>query len=193
MHERRFHPSQMHRLEDPERGKWLPPEEILAQLSLQPGSTVADIGAGTGYFALPIARALGEAGRVLAVDASPEMLARLRARADEEHLPNIRCTRAEASATGLGAASCDAALLANVWHEFDDRDAVLAEMRRILRPGGRIALLDWRPDVEPDHGPPREHRISAEAARADLEQAGFAADSSLHLLPFSWLLQAARS
>jgi ubiquinone/menaquinone biosynthesis C-methylase UbiE len=193
MHERRFHPSQMHRLEDPDRQNWLPPQEILACLSLPPGSSLADIGAGTGYFTLPIAAALGSSGHVFAIDVSPEMLARLRERVAEAGLANVQYVEAEASATTLPQECCDCALLANVWHEFDDRAAVLAEAHRILRPGGQVALLDWRPDVEPVHGPPVEHRISAESARLSLAQAGFAPAPSPRLFPFSWLLTGVRS
>ncbi len=180
MHERR--------LEDPDRKNWLPPDEILAVLDLQPGWTIADIGAGTGYFALPMAAAVRSAGHVFAVDASPEMLVRLRERLVEAGLANVACFEAEAAATTLPPASCDCVLLANVWHEFDDHRAVLAEMRRILKPGGKIALLDWRHDVEPVHGPPIEHRISVESARESLAQAGFSAAAAARLLPFSWLL-----
>lgn len=188
MHERRFHPSQMHRLEDPERRNWLPPDEVLVQLDLRPGWTVADIGAGTGYFTLPMASAVGSAGRIFAVDVSPEMLERLRVRLAEAMLTNVECVEAEASATRLPSASCDLVLLANVWHEFDDRGAVLAEARRVLKPAGRVALLDWRPDVEREHGPPLEHRIAPEAARQSLANAGFSATLPSYLLPFSWLL-----
>lgn len=193
MHERRFRPSQMHRLEDPDRKNWLPSGDILACLGLQPRSTVADIGAGTGYFALPMAAAVGAAGRVFAVDVSPEMLARLREKLAEAGLANVVCVEAEASATTLPALSCDCVFLANVWHEFDDHSAVLAEAHRILSPSGRIAILDWRPDVEPGHGPPVEHRISAESARQSLAQAGFNPTASPRLFAFSWLLTGARS
>jgi ubiquinone/menaquinone biosynthesis C-methylase UbiE len=188
MHERRFRPSQMHRLEDPDRLKWLPPDEILARFGFQPGWTVADVGAGTGYFTLPIARAVGSAGRVFAVDVSSEMLHRLRVRLAEAALANVECVEAEASATTLPAGSCDLVLLANVWHEFDDHAAVLAEARRILSPAGRIALLDWRPDVEPDHGPPLEHRIAPEAAAHSLARAGFSLAQPVYCLRYSWLL-----
>ena len=205
MHERRFRPSQMHRLEDPNRKNWLPPGDILACLGLQPGFAVADIGAGTGYFTLPIAAAIGNAGRVFAVDVAPEMLARLREKTAEIGFTNVECVEAEASATTLAAASCDCVLLANVWHEFDDHAAVLAEARRILRPGGQIALLDWRPDAdgapgelarrggEPVHGPPLEHRISADSARQSLLQAGFASSAPPRLFSFSWLVIGTRS
>lgn len=193
MHDRRFRPSQMHRLEDPARNTWLPPHEVLAHLALQPGWTVADIGAGTGYFTLPIAAQVGPAGRVLAVDVAPEMLARLREKLAASALTNVECVEAEASATTLPANSCDCVFLANVWHEFDDHAAVLAEMRRILRPAGQLAILDWRPDVEPVHGPPLEHRISAASARAVLTHAGFTPADAGPLFQFSWLVTAAGS
>lgn len=188
MHERRFHPSQMHRLEDPDRLNWLPPGEVLAHLALRPGWTVADIGAGTGYFTLPMAAAVGVEGRIFAVDVSPEMLHRLRAKAADAGIGNVEPVEAEASATGLPPASCDCVFLANVWHEFDDHTAVLAEARRVLSPAGRIALLDWRPDVEPVHGPPLEHRLSADSARLSLAQAGFSVNLHTCLLPYSWLV-----
>jgi len=193
MHERRFRPSQMHRLEDPDRKNWLPPEEVLAGLGLQPGSIVADIGAGTGYFTLPIAARIAPAGRVFAVDVSPEMLARLHEKLAEAGLTNVQCVEAEASTTTLPPNSCDCALLANVWHEFDDHAAVLGEARRILRPGAQLAILDWRPDAEPVHGPPLEHRISAASARQALAQAGFTPADSATLFKFSWLVTAACS
>lgn len=183
----------MHRLEDPDRKNWLPPQEILACLGLQFGWTVADIGAGTGYFTLPIVAALGSAGRVFAVDVAPEMLARLREKLAAAGPANVDCVEAEASATTLPANSCDCVFLANVWHEFDDHAAVLAEARRILKPRGLIALLDWRPDAEPGHGPPPEHRISAESARQLLQANGFLPSAPARLFPYSWLLTATRS
>lgn len=188
MHERRFRPSQMHKLEDPERLKWLPPGQVLAWLGIEPGWTVADVGAGTGYFALPMAAAVGMEGRVLAVDVSAEMLARLRERVAEAAIGNIESVEAEAAATSLPPGCCDLVLLANVWHEFEDHAAVLAEARRVLKPTGRVAILDWRPDVERKEGPPLEHRIAPEAAARSLAQAGFAVAGSPHLLPYSWLL-----
>ena len=193
MHERRFHPSQAHKLDDPERQTWLPPDEILSSLKLQPEWTVADIGAGTGYFTLPIARAVGERGRVFAVDVAPEMLERIRAKLAEAAVHNVLLNEGEASATGISPQSCDCVFLANVWHEFDDRAAVLAETARILKPGGRIAILDWRPDVAPDHGPPLEHRISADAATEALREAGFSADSRPWVGTRSWLVLGSKS
>lgn len=191
-HERRFHPSQAHKLDDPARREWLPPEEVLASLGLRPGMTAADIGAGTGYFTLPMARAVETSGRILAVDVAPEMLALLRTKLAGAGVDNVDCREGEASATGLPAASCDLVLMANVWHEFDDHKAVLDEARRIIRAGGRLAILDWRPDVSPEFGPPLAQRISAEAARQTLEQAGFRADSPALAGKYAWLVVGAK-
>lgn len=162
MHSRVFDPSQVHKLEAPERVQWMPPGEILGCLELRPGMAVADIGAGTGYFAIPMARAIAPGGRVFAVDLQPELLDVLRAKLGKPDTPaNIVTLQGRASSTGLAASSCDLAFLANVWHELDDRAAVLAELARILKPEGRIAVLDWRPDASHPPGPPLEHRLPA--------------------------------
>lgn len=75
-----------------------------------------------------------------------------------------------------------------VWHGFDDHAGVLAEVRRFLRPSGRVALLDWRPDVKREHGPPLEHRIAPDVADRSLSRAGISLTHSADLLPDSWLL-----
>lgn len=188
MKERRFHASQAHRLDAPERLVWLPPEEIVAAAGASAGDTIADIGAGTGYFALPLARAAGPQGVVYAVDAQEEMLDLLKQKLPFSGSGNIRLVQAEADATGLPGASLSLAFLANVWHEFDDRALVLREARRILRPGGRIAIVDWRPDVEREAGPPLEHRLTTELTMRELASAGFATLSDAHVGAYHWLV-----
>ena len=188
MHERRFDPSRADRLDNPERRRWLPLNEVLAPLRLREGEVVADIGAGTGYFTFPIAEKVNAGGRVEAVDVSPEMLARLQAKLADAGVENVRCREGEAGSTGLPGACCDLVFMANVWHEFDDHAAVLAETRRLLKPRGRVAILDWRPDVEPDHGPPLAHRIAATSASASLQSAGFAVNGSTNVGLYAWLV-----
>ena len=173
MHDRVFKHKEAHKLEDPERLRWLPPAEVISYLRLLPGMKIADIGAGTGYFSIPIARAVGDRGRVLAADLQPEMLELLRQKLSQEDAPgNIKPLQAEASALPLPDRTVHMAFYANIWHELPDHDAAFAEAVRVSVLGGRIAILDWRDDCAPPPGPPQEHRISDEAVVAFLKTHG---------------------
>jgi SAM-dependent methyltransferase len=189
MNQKTFEPSKAHSLDDPQRLTWMPPGEVIERLGLKPGMVVADIGAGTGFFALPLARSVGSGGMVWAVDLQPEMLRlleeKLRRNGDSG---NIRLLEGDAAHTDIADGTCDVAVLANLWHELDDLRAVLAEMRRILRPGGRIAILDWRNDVTCPPGPPLEHRIAADRTEATLRGAGWRNLSLCLLGPYSYFL-----
>ena len=186
--DRVFDVAQAHRLDSPERLLWLPPAEVLRLLLLRRGMTVADVGAGTGFFALPLARAVGE-GKVFAVDLQPGMLELLRAKLADPGAPaNIVILQGRADATSLPAQSCDLGFLANLWHELPDHAAVLAEMRRILKPDGALAILDWRPDVDRPPGPPLEHRIPADEVRRALEGQGWTCRAPLLVARYSYLV-----
>ena len=189
MHDRRFPASEAHRLEDPARKVWLPPAEVLSALTLRSGDTVADVGAGTGYSSLPLAWAVGAEGKVYAVDAQAEMLAHLRQKLQEGSVSNVDLIHAEAESTALPDACCSLVFLANVWHEFADRSAVLEEARRILKPRGRIAIIDWRPDVERENGPPLDHRLDASNAVNLLHSIGFDLVANVNVGQYSWLVQ----
>jgi ubiquinone/menaquinone biosynthesis C-methylase UbiE len=193
MTERRFNPADVWKLEDPERLVWLPPDEVVGRLDLAPGNVVADVGAGTGYFSLPIARAIAPGGIVWAIDVQPEMLELLavKLRDQRESPHDIELQQGDATHTGLHTHSCDLALLANVWHEFEDHDAALHEAARILKPDGRLAILDWRPGVDRPPGPPLEHRISVEQATASLRDNGWQPTSSTLVGRYSYLVIAA--
>jgi len=191
VHEKRFKHTESHKLEDPERLIWLPPGEVIAHLGLRPGIRVVDIGAGTGYFAIPIAREILPGGRVTALDVEAEMLAKLKAKLDLPDAPgNIDLVQGEAENTTLESGCYDVVLLAQIWHEIDDRKAALAEARRILGRDGRIAILDWRPDADRPPGPKIEHRIPAEAARAELTESGWLVDHQSNIGQYSYLIVA---
>jgi len=191
MHSRVFDPSQVHRLEAPERLQWMPPGEVLGCLQLSPGMTVADIGAGTGYFAIPLARAIAPSGRVFAVDLQPELLDVLRGKLSQPDAPtNIAALQGTASATGLAGGRCDLVFAANVWHELDDYPAAFAELKRILKPGARIVVLDWRPDVERPPGPPLEHRLSPHEVQRFFEDHGKRVDAVRNVGQYSYLILA---
>jgi|SRR5580704_6090639 SAM-dependent methyltransferase len=125
MNDRVFKHTHAHKLEDPERLKWLPPSEVLSRLHLTKGVRVADVGAGTGYFSLPIAKAVGETGKVFAVDVQQEMLDKLRLKLEQPDSPqNLSLHLGAAGQLPLADDSVDLAFYANIWHELDDQDAV---------------------------------------------------------------------
>jgi ubiquinone/menaquinone biosynthesis C-methylase UbiE len=191
MNERTFRHSDAHKLEDPERRRWLPVDAVLAALELRPGMDVADIGAGTGYFTLPLARAVGPEGRVRAVDLQPEMLALLRAKLALPDSPaNVELVEGSAHRTHLADGSCNLVLIANVWHELDEHSAALKETARLLRPGGRLAILDWRSDVDRPPGPPLDHRWPLEKTLRTLETSGWSIDRHTYVGGYSYLVVA---
>lgn len=189
-HDRLFHHHHAAKLDDPARRAWLPPDDVLARLAPAPGMAVADLGAGTGYFAIPLAQAVLPGGSVTAVDLQPEMLDLLRARIGD--LP-IALVRGEVARTTLPDASQDLVLVANVWHELDDRPAAVREIARITRPGGRIAVLDWRPDADRLLGPPLDHRLPAPEVAAEIAASGSFSSVTAELVGlYSYLVLASK-
>lgn len=190
MNERTFLASSAHKLEDPRRLEWLPPAELLKVMRPLTGTIVADIGAGTGYFTLPLAQTPDGPDLIYAVDIQPEMLSLLKNKLLPATSEKVRLIEGTAARTNLPDASCDHLLLANIWHELDERSAVLAECRRILRGNGRIAILDWSPDVDATFGPPLHHRIASSAAAGELEASGFVGVNQQKIGLYSYLVTA---
>jgi ubiquinone/menaquinone biosynthesis C-methylase UbiE len=162
MSEKIFNPDLAQRLEDPERKTWMPPDEILAPLQLQRSMNVADVGAGTGYFSLPLSAAVGPEGKVYAIDPVAEMRAILEQKLIASDAPqNIAVLEGLAEKLPLAEQSCDVVFLANVWHGVEDLEAALRECVRVLRAPGQVLILDWHHDRERLPGPPLERRIPA--------------------------------
>ncbi len=192
MNERTFHPGDAHKLEDPARHRWLPSADVIARIGLKPGMTIADVGAGTGFFALPFARAVGDAGMVLAVDFQKEILEILGAKLSAPGAPkNVTRVEGEAARTTLHGATCDIVFMSNLWHELDDEPGVLREVRRLLRPGGRLAIVDWRGDVPPPPGPPAAHRVSLDELRQVISDNGWSVDTAENIGMYSHIVIAA--
>jgi SAM-dependent methyltransferase len=191
MNERTFHHANAHRLEDPERLTWLPPADVLAAIGVDQGWTVADVGAGTGYFSLPIARAVGPKGKVFAVDLQKEMLEMIREKLAATGQPeNVELVEAPAIRTTLPGHSSDMVFMANIWHELNDHAGVLQETGRILRAGGVLTILDWRHDLPSPPGPPPDHRIPLASVLEVLEGNGWKILLSTTVGRYSYLLKA---
>ncbi len=189
MNHKTFKATDAHKLEDPERLRWMPPQEAVKLVGIVPGETIADIGAGTGFFAIPFARAVSPAGKVWAVDLQPEMIEILRQKLNRESDGlNVVPVHGSAASTLLLDSSCDAAFLGNVWHELDQRAEVLQELERILRPGGRLAILDWRVDTSFPPGPPLDHRVGVHETVATLERCGWCDVRSYQLGLYSYVV-----
>jgi ubiquinone/menaquinone biosynthesis C-methylase UbiE len=188
--ERTFRASDAAKLEDPARLVYLSPEEAAAQVGLREGMRVADVGAGTGFFAIPFARRVGAGGRVFAVDMQPEMLELLRAKLNDEERARIDLVEGSATRTGLNDGSCDLVWMAKVWHELDECETVLAEAARVLREKGRIAILDWRPGASRPPGPPEEHRVAAADVVSMLTREGWQVERASDFSSYSYLVVA---
>jgi ubiquinone/menaquinone biosynthesis C-methylase UbiE len=165
--------------DDPERDKWQMPGRIVEALALKPTDIVADIGAGTGYMAVRFARAL-KGGTVLAVDIEPNMVKHMAERAKAAGIDNLRGVIGGAQSPNLPEA-VDVAFLLNVYHHIDARPAYFKQLRASLKPGGRVAIVDFRPDAPA--GAPKHMRISAETITEEMKAAGYKPAGSFDFLP----------
>lgn len=164
------------RLEDAERERWQKVAEIARALDVHEGDSVADVGAGEGFFSVRLARAVGHGGRVSAVEISEKLVAALSRRAAAGALDNIQAVLGAADDPRLPKASLDAALIVNAYHEMPSYEAMLARLFESLKPGGRLVLVEpWslKRRGEPRADQVKEHVIAPELVEAELRQAGF--------------------
>jgi len=175
--------------DDPKRDEWQRPDDVLRALELEPGMTVADVGAGTGYFAVRLARAV-PGGEVLATDLEPNMVRFLRERARREQLPNLRPIQATATASGLVTASVHRILVVHVWHHLPNRGEFARGLASALRPDGKLVIVDFSPNAH--RGPPASLRVAPETVVAELEGAGLSARISSVTLPDQYIVEARR-
>jgi predicted methyltransferase len=178
------------RLEDPARDEWQRSDDVLARLGLTPGRTVADVGGGPGWWALRLARAVGPQGRVFAVDVEPRLSAVLLDRLAKSDVRNVTPVLALQDDPLLPAGSCDLALLVNVYHHLPGAPAYLRTLAKALKPGGRIAIIDFQKADLPQ-GPPPEHKRSREECLADADAAGLRVVAEHSFLPYQYFLELA--
>ena len=131
-------------LERPEREREEEPDQVIAALDIRPGQTVADLGAGSGYFSFRMAPRVGSTGKILAVDIQEAMLATVRRRAQREGITNVIALRSTESDAKLPPASVDLLLMVDVYHELEYPREVMQSVVAALKPGGRVALVEYR-------------------------------------------------
>ena len=177
----------IHRMEEPGRAEWQKPDEVTARLGLQPGQVACDIGAGPGYFALRLGRALGPTGHVWAVDVEPRMLAALGERVAAQGIRNVTPVLGLPGDPLLPPASCDLVLVVDTYHHFPDGVLYLRRLAEALRPGGRLVNIDFHKRETPV-GPPLEHRVAREEFLRQARAAGLVVVDEPTLLPYQYFV-----
>ncbi|HEV2274989.1 MAG TPA: methyltransferase domain-containing protein [Acidobacteriaceae bacterium] len=152
--------------EDPGRAQRLQVDRVMDLLGLKPGSTVADIGAGGGWFSVRAARRVAPNGHLIAEDINPKAIAYIRQRAEHEHLADVEAVLGTPDDPKLAPDSLDAALMLKVYHEIAHPELVLARLNAALRPGARFGIIDR-------NGNGADHGLNEPVVRAEVERAGF--------------------
>jgi SAM-dependent methyltransferase len=156
-------------------------------LDCKPGQVVCDLGSGNGYHSLPLAQAVAPHGEVLAVDLQPEMLAMLKVRAGDADITNIRTIEGAIDDPHLEPASCDLVLMVDVYHELSHPVRVLGHVRRSLRPGGRVVLVEFRSE-DPEVLIKTEHKMPQVQVLDEMARNGFQFHGGTNVLPWQHVL-----
>jgi len=156
-----------------DRDAWQQPERVVAALALVPGQRVADLGSGAGYFTLRLARAVAPGGRVFAVDVDPGIHALLEERLAAASVPNVTIVLATPDDPGLPAGGVDLVFTSNTYHHLPEQSAYFAGLRKVLAPGGRVAIVEYDPEKAGWFARTFGHATPPGTIAADLERAGF--------------------
>jgi ubiquinone/menaquinone biosynthesis C-methylase UbiE len=174
-------------LERPEREDEEQPSKAIRALGIKPGQVVADVGAGSGYYTVRLAKQVGPIGRVFATDIQPEMLSLLKKRLSRERLDNVELVLATDVDPRLPEGQLDLILMVDVYHELARPQEVLRKLRAALKPDGRLVLIEFR--KESAWVPIREeHKMSVKEARMELEAEGYRFDRVIDVLPWQHIL-----
>ncbi|MCP4001539.1 MAG: class I SAM-dependent methyltransferase [Gammaproteobacteria bacterium] len=155
---------------------------LLSNLPLTQGQNAADVGAGTGYFSLPMAQIVGPEGVVFAVDIQPEMLAVIEQRASAQGISTIELILASAQDPGLPEDSINMALFVDAYHEFEWPNEVMLAIHASLVPGGKVVLIEYRAE-DPAVAIKRLHKMTERQVRKEMAVVGFEFVENLTLLP----------
>jgi ubiquinone/menaquinone biosynthesis C-methylase UbiE len=169
-------------LERPEREREEEPAKAVAALELKPGMTVADVGVGTGYFAFRMAAIVGDAGKVLGVDIQPEMLKLLKEAAAKRGAKNVEGIQGTEKDPKLPEGAVDLVLMVDVYHEFAWPYEMMLGIRKSLKPGGRVALIEYRKE-DPEVPIKEVHKMSEAQIKKEMGAVGLKHLKSVDVLP----------
>jgi len=174
-------------LEDPKRDAYQKPHEVLTALDLKPGEIIADIGAGSGYFTFPLAHHVGDKGKVYAVDVSPDMILHINRRIRELKATNVVSILADPDDPLLPEQSLNRFFICDVWHHVDNQTKYLSLMKKMLKPGGEIVMIDFHKKETPS-GPPLKMRIAREDLIKQMTSNGYQLTKEHTFLPYQYFL-----
>jgi len=174
-------------LDRPEREQEEQPEKALDALNLKPGMMVGDIGAGTGFYSIRIAKRIGPTGRVYANDIQRQMLQRLSKKAALQKVSNIETVLGTESNPKLPAGQLDLVILVDVYHEFSQPQRMLERIRESLKPDGRLVLLEYRKE-DPSVPIRPEHKMSVNEVKAEVIPEGFLFEKTVETLPWQHII-----
>jgi ubiquinone/menaquinone biosynthesis C-methylase UbiE len=173
-----------HVFDDPQRDAWQKPHEVIQALAPKPDALIADLGSGTGYFSVRLANMVPK-GRVYGVDVEPDMVKYLAERAKKEKRTNVVAVAGAPDDPKLPE-KVDLVLLVDVYHHIESREAYFRGLQRYLKPGGRIAIIDFR--LDSPEGPPRAARIAPERVKEEMKAAGYSVAAEHAFLPRQYFL-----
>jgi ubiquinone/menaquinone biosynthesis C-methylase UbiE len=174
-------------LEDPARDAYQKPHEVVMALGLKEGETIADIGAGSGYFAFRFSRHVGENGRVYAVDINPEMIVYMNRRIRDMKVKNMVTVLSAPDDPLLMDGSIDRFFICETWHHIQNQTQYLVLIMKMLKPGGQVVMIDFQKRDLPV-GPPNEMKIAREDVIKQLQAAGFQLEKENSFLPYHYFL-----
>ena len=175
------------RLEDPMRDAYQKPQEVVKALKIEEGEVIADIGAGSGYFSVRLARPVGEKGRVYAVDVNPDLIVHLNRRVRNLNLKNVVTILCAPDDPLLADGSVNRVLICDTWHHIPGHAKYLALLKRMLKPGGQVIMIDFKKAKTPV-GPPMELRIDRDDLVREMETNGFQLAAEHTFLEYQYFL-----
>ncbi|HBO84328.1 MAG TPA: SAM-dependent methyltransferase [Deltaproteobacteria bacterium] len=172
-----------------ERAEWQKPKDVVKKLDIKPGDTVADIGAGTGYFTRLLAQAVGHEGKAIGLDIEPAMVEYMKEDAKKRGLTNYEARVVKPDDLELSPKSVDVIFICNTYHHIEDRINYLKRLSKALKPNGRIVIVDFYKKPLPVGPQSITHKISEEDVKKEFEQAGYRLTKSLDFLPYQYYLE----